>query len=188
MTQWILTKEISGQFGFNHVRGDQYVTPLGLEPNYNTWLHKDYLKKLAPLSKECIGKLMLEKMGWKDGESLGKRKVGTVNPIAMELKNDRKGLSADFEEKVTNEGILIDGIRYKHHPVTVLTEYCKRKKWPPPEFECISEGGPDHYKTFLIKVNVNNIDYKPSIASLNKKLAKARAAHAALEVLGIKRY
>ena len=39
-----------------------------------------------------IGKLLLEKMGWRAGSGLGKRNEGITAPLPVEIKTDRKGL------------------------------------------------------------------------------------------------
>ena len=71
------------------------------------------------------------------------------------------------------------------HPVSALMELCSSKKWLPPEFVEIGEDGPPHQRRFLIKCNVNNVDYVPSEMSYSKKLAKAAAALTCLQALGI---
>lgn len=35
---------------------------------------------------------LLQKMGWKPGEGLGKNKEGTLEPLQLEVKLDKKGL------------------------------------------------------------------------------------------------
>lgn len=77
--------------------------------------------------------------------------------------------------------ILLSG----KHPVSLLNEYCTRRRWGQPAFELAFECGPDHKKTFLFKVRVNNVDYQPTVASVNKKQAKAEAAAIALRSLGL---
>ena len=34
---------------------------------------------------------MLRKMGWSDGEGLGKDKKGDVDPLTLDIKMDKKG-------------------------------------------------------------------------------------------------
>ena len=53
-----------------------------------------------------------------------------------------------------------------------------------PEYACVFEAGSSHSKTFLMKCTVQNDDYQPSVASPNKKHAKAQAALTALKILG----
>ena len=45
----------------------------------------------APKVAGGIGKLMLMKLGWKEGEGLGKNKHGMTDPIPVNIKTDRKG-------------------------------------------------------------------------------------------------
>lgn len=37
---------------------------------------------------------LLQKMGWKPGEGLGKNKEGTLQPLLLEVKMDKKGKRA----------------------------------------------------------------------------------------------
>lgn len=38
-----------------------------------------------------MGMTLLQKMGWKPGEGLGKNKEGCQEPLQLEVKMDRKG-------------------------------------------------------------------------------------------------
>ena len=38
-----------------------------------------------------IGMVLLERMGWKKGEGLGRNKEGGLEPIMLEVKMDRRG-------------------------------------------------------------------------------------------------
>ena len=50
---------------------------------------------LAPTVKGGFGEKMLEKMGWRAGEGLGKGRDGTLDPIKVtQIKTDRKGLTS----------------------------------------------------------------------------------------------
>lgn len=40
---------------------------------------------------------LLQKMGWKPGEGLGKDKTGSLQPLLLEVKLDKKGLVATEE-------------------------------------------------------------------------------------------
>lgn len=44
-----------------------------------------------------MGMHLLQKMGWKPGEGLGKEKNGSLQPLLLEIKLDKKGLVADEE-------------------------------------------------------------------------------------------
>jgi len=59
-------------------------------------------RNLTPVSGG-IGMKLLQKMGWQPGQVIGKRGEGNVEPIAMTVKIDRKGLSAG-KEKATKKG------------------------------------------------------------------------------------
>lgn len=38
---------------------------------------------------------LLQKMGWRPGEGLGKNKEGALEPLQLEVKLDKKGLVSD---------------------------------------------------------------------------------------------
>ena len=38
-----------------------------------------------------MGMALLQKMGWRPGEGLGKNKEGTLEPLKLEIKTDKKG-------------------------------------------------------------------------------------------------
>lgn len=40
---------------------------------------------------------LLQKMGWRPGEGLGKSKNGSLQPLLLEVKMDRKGLVTSEE-------------------------------------------------------------------------------------------
>lgn len=48
----------------------------------------------AAALNEGIGGKMLKKMGWKQGEGLGKDATGTINPIEVSRRSERAGLGA----------------------------------------------------------------------------------------------
>lgn len=39
-----------------------------------------------------MGMTLLQKMGWKPGEGLGKNKEGSLTPLSLEVKMDKKGI------------------------------------------------------------------------------------------------
>ena len=43
------------------------------------------------LSVVHLGRLLLQKMGWKEGEGLGKDSSGPTAPLILDMKKDRKG-------------------------------------------------------------------------------------------------
>lgn len=42
-----------------------------------------------------MGMALLQKMGWKPGEGLGKNKEGTLEPLQLEVKLDKRGLISE---------------------------------------------------------------------------------------------
>lgn len=58
---------------------------------------------LTPI-KGGVGMRLLEKMGWKPGQVLGKRGEGNIEPIAMNVKTDRKGLISCEETGKAGKG------------------------------------------------------------------------------------
>lgn len=49
-----------------------------------------------------MGMALLQKMGWRPGEGLGKNKEGALEPLQLEVKLDKKGLVSqqDINQKV----------------------------------------------------------------------------------------
>ena len=126
---------------------------------------------------------LLMKMGWKPGEGLGRDSNGLIEPIMPLLKFDTKGLVSEEEKKKKSSYKLkekFEGPDCKH-PVSLLQEFCAKRKMPAPSYEIIQQTGPDHKKAFIMKVTVNEIEYQPLITSRSKKDAKALAATVCLE-------
>uniref|UniRef100_A0A1A7XTV9 SON DNA binding protein n=1 Tax=Iconisemion striatum TaxID=60296 RepID=A0A1A7XTV9_9TELE len=148
------------------------------------WLKKDQFLKAAPVSGG-VGEFLMRKMGWRTGEGLGRNREGTVEPIVIDFKVDRKGLVAEGEkpQKQTG-GLVVTKDLMGKHPVSALIELCNKRRIMQPDFVMVHHSGPDHRKNFLFKVTVNGVDYQPQTASPNKKHAKAMAATVALQGLG----
>ena len=45
----------------------------------------------APPVQNTRGRALLMKMGWKPGEGIGKDGQGTLEPLMLDVKSDRKG-------------------------------------------------------------------------------------------------
>jgi len=137
----------------------------------------------APHVSGGIGEKLLQKMGWRKGEGLGKANEGDTEPIKfMEIKTDRKGLASQ-EEKATYKLLpKIERVVNKSgkHPVSALMDISARRKWKQPKFynqDC--KGG------FKCTVEVNGWFYTPVHSSRNKKTAKAESARNCLIQMGI---
>ncbi|XP_077256375.1 uncharacterized protein LOC143894144 [Temnothorax americanus] len=187
MKTWAESKQIPGQFTGS--TGVKVLTPAELSSGYQAWARKDQLLSAQPLSGG-MGMALLQKMGWRPGEGLGKNKEGALEPLQLEVKLDKKGLVSE-QDIVQKPGKaakpVVPTIKTLEgkHPVSLLGEYCTKKKLGAPVYELCFESGPDHRKNFLFKVKVNGIEYKPSVASSNKKQAKAEAAQICLQSLGL---
>ncbi|RWS13253.1 protein SON-like isoform X1 [Dinothrombium tinctorium] len=174
MQDWARSQAHAGQY--NGSTGTKSLSIEELEGDFPVWTKKNQLLKAEPI-KEGIGMHLLMKMGWKPGEGLGKNKEGLTDPVLPVLKFDTKGLVAESEvvKNLPMQLVTISETPVKH-PVSMLQEYCSKKKWLVPQYELIQETGPDHKKNFLMKVIVNGVEYQPSVTCPNKKQAKALCA------------
>lgn len=129
---------------------------------------------------------LLRKMGWNPGEGLGKNKEGVTEPLVLDIKMDKKGLTSSDESvrRLQSHHPVAKDLSGKH-PVSALVELCSKRRWGPPEFTLIHDSGPDHKKNFLFKVKVNGVEYQPAVASPNKKHAKAQSATICLQQFGL---
>uniref|UniRef100_A0A1Q3F574 Protein SON n=1 Tax=Culex tarsalis TaxID=7177 RepID=A0A1Q3F574_CULTA len=197
MSAWASSKFTPGQFLGS--TGAQVLTPRELAEGYQPWVTKDSMKQTAPVTGG-MGMHLLQKMGWVPGEGLGKEKNGSLEPLLLDVKLDKRGLVASAEEhqrqiqfqvqqqhngrgrpRFTNVKINVDG----KHPVSILGEYASKRKWNPPRYDLVHESGPGHAKNFVFKVIVNGLEYQPAISNNTKKDAKATAARFCLQQLGI---
>lgn len=62
---------------------------------------QDQLMATVPVSGG-MGMHLLQKMGWRPGEGLGKERNGALQPLLLEVKLDKKGLVANEEVSFTN--------------------------------------------------------------------------------------
>ncbi|XP_075710675.1 protein SON isoform X2 [Rhinoderma darwinii] len=177
---WAQSSSIPGQFtgstGAQVLSAEEISGP-------QAWLRKDQFLKAVPVTGGR-GALLMRKMGWKEGEGLGRNNEGNVDPILLDFKTDRKGLVADGEKASNKRALPVMKDLSGKHPISALMELCNKKKWSPPEFELVDDTGPEHRKRFLFRVTVNGVLCQPCQPSVTKKLAKATAAAAALQALG----
>ena len=120
---------------------------------------------------------LMEKMGWKPGQGLGRNAAGPIEPLYLDVKADKKGyikwkkildnyLKASFlstlNEFLNVKVFLIQLVslcflHFTHdkysgkNPVSVLMEVCSRNRWMNPEFVC-DEMGPHNNRRYLWKV------------------------------------
>ncbi|KAK2187879.1 hypothetical protein NP493_152g04028 [Ridgeia piscesae] len=182
MESWATSKMLPGQFtGSTDIH---MLSQQELHGGYHAWIRKDQFARAAPVSGG-IGMSLLQKMGWKQGEGLGKNNKGSLEPLALSVKMDRKGLSSQGENIKKPLPVPTRKDLSGKHPISALVELCNKKKWGPPDFIVVNESGPDHKKHFIIKVKVKGMEYQPTVSSGSKKLAKAQAATVCLQQLGL---
>ena len=75
---------------FTGSTGVKPLTPAELASGQQAWARKDQLKTAAPVAGG-MGMKLLQKMGWKPGEGLGKNKEGGLEPLNLDVKMDKKG-------------------------------------------------------------------------------------------------
>ncbi|XP_066586407.1 protein Son-like isoform X1 [Prorops nasuta] len=157
MTNWAKSKQMPGQFTGS--TGAKMLTPAELTSGYQAWARKDQLVSAQPLTGG-MGMALLQKMGWRPGEGLGKNKEGTLVPLQLEVKLDKKGLVSEQDvgpktnkvvKSITPTIKTLEG----KHPVSLLGEYCSKRKYGAPVYELCFECGPDHKKMFLFKGSPN---------------------------------
>jgi len=76
----------------------KFLTPAELLTGPQAWVKKDQLKTAAAL-QGGMGMHLLQRMGWSPGEGLGKNKEGTTEPLALDIKMDKKGLTSSGDLK-----------------------------------------------------------------------------------------
>lgn len=94
MSQWAQSKYTPGQFiGNTDVRP---LTSRELAAGSQAWARKNQLIDSKPVTSG-MGMHLLKKMGWTPGEGLGKEGTGSLTPLLLELKLDKRGLEANEE-------------------------------------------------------------------------------------------
>lgn len=97
MSQWAQSKYTPGQFlGSTDVR---VLSVKELATGNQAWARKNQLIDTQPVNSG-MGLHLLKKMGWMPGEGLGKESNGSLTPLLLELKLDKRGLEATEEVSV----------------------------------------------------------------------------------------
>jgi hypothetical protein len=76
----------------------KFLTPSEIQGGPQAWAKKDQLKTASAV-KSPMGMHLLQRMGWKPGEGLGKNKEGSTEPLSLDVKMDKKGLTGDADKK-----------------------------------------------------------------------------------------
>ena len=130
----------------------------------------------------------MEKMGWKEGQGLGSKQQGSLEPVTPLVKLDMKGLAAFGEiAKPLAQQIVADlpVDESQKFPTAILHQYCMQKGHSTPLYELVEESGLSHDKKFVFRVLVNEIYYQPSVPCPTKKAAKHLAAVVCLQAFGV---
>lgn len=198
MASWASSKYLPGQFTGS--TGANILSARELTKGCQAWARKDQLTSTVPVTGG-MGMHLLKKMGWKPGEGLGREKTGSLQPLLLDVKLDKRGLVAD-EETSSGNRQQTDNVpkRKKHvgcdlgavklvndnkHPVCLLNELASKRKWTPPMYELVLAEGPSHNKVFVFTVNVNGQIFNPGTGGNTKKEAKMLTAKYCLQQMGI---
>jgi len=96
-----LRSEKSEQWAWGN--GKKWVGASGPRPKLNVYSGAPKVEMFTSAARVTggIGEKMLQKMGWREGEGLGKSKEGATEPIKFsEIKTDRKGLISQDDTNV----------------------------------------------------------------------------------------
>lgn len=134
-----------------------------------------------------VGRRLLEKMGWSDGQALGKLGVGDVEPLVIDFKLDRRGLNA-IDEVHKGQKAKLElrastqplNILSGKHPVSAINEVCQKRRWPLPTWTTIESG-----HRWKMAIRVCEETYTPETFASTKKTAKMAAARVALIEMGL---
>ncbi|XP_022218623.2 protein Son [Drosophila obscura] len=207
MSSWASSKHLPGQFTGS--TGAHVLKAHELNSGPQLWVRRDQLTSTKPVTGG-MGMALLQKMGWKPGEGLGRCKTGSLQPLLLDVKLDKRGLvsrddiklqpprPAAGQRKNKNSGGGGGGggppgqggpppmvVTLDKHPVCVLNELTSKNRWTPPQYTLQQESGPSHIRSFLFSVEINGQSYTPNRPCNNKKEAKLNAAKLCLESLGI---
>lgn len=194
------TQQMMIKWACDYHGGSQSAMSLAVSSGRQAWTRGDQLISAMPIAGG-IGMALLRKMGWQPGSGIGKRECGMLEPLKFLVKLDKKGLTSRME----GGGAKVGGKKSKRtaggrrtivatHPCSALNEYCTKNDLGTPTFDEVSEypesGGPRGTScsrlTFLYKVTVAGVEYRPTLSCLNKKEARIEAAKHCLEVLGVR--
>ena len=107
-----------------------------------------------------------------------KNEQSMIHLPKIEIVTETDGVSP--YETIENKRIDLPKTK---HPVTELYEICSKKRLGRPEFTIVDSKILS--RKFLMKVRVNNVDYRPDIDSSDLKAAKMQAAICCLKALKI---
>ena len=186
-------RQKTGYDGPGLFTGQALIEPMSKEEmdsdDIRTFARPDMFMNLKPL-RENFGKSIMRKFGWREGRPLGTTGAGSLAPIEITVKIDRKGLKNDREYiKKKPEGLAknegpnwICKIVNTKNPVSGISEIHQALGLPTPVFKLVSEDN----GIFKWNVSTNWGCFTPFKATKSKKQAKSECAYQALkEILRI---
>ena len=63
----------------------------GYQHFFKAWVKKNTFLNAKPI-QGGIGQFLLQKMGWSEGQGLGKTNEGSVNPLVLDFNTSRRGM------------------------------------------------------------------------------------------------
>jgi len=161
MSNWAASKNKPGQFT-GHT-GAKVLSKAELSLGVQAWARQEQFTQAKKVSGG-FGEFMLKKMGWTEGEGLGKDRSGDIDPLTLDIKMDKKGLMSSEEcfikgwgKKGGKSGDVLTMTALKDitekHPVSALMELATKRHWGPPNFKQAFECGPPHKKQYIFKVS-----------------------------------
>lgn len=159
------------------------------------WVKRDSLKRPTPYAGDR-GINLMQKMGWNPGQGLGRCENGALEPLFPDIKMNKRGLDVTqknlkfpFSKKVVGGRKLqitpIKLVTEGKNPVSILEEYCSKRKLEAPKYEAVVDDGPVHAKNFVFKVTVDGVEHTADKGSNVKKTARMEAAKKCLIELSI---
>ena len=89
LSLWAESKNKPGQF--TGTTGAKILSKGELTLGVQAWAKQSQFTD-APKVSGGFGEYILRKLGWKDGEGLGKDRSGEVDPLTLDIKQDMKGM------------------------------------------------------------------------------------------------
>ncbi|KAF0291945.1 hypothetical protein FJT64_010006 [Amphibalanus amphitrite] len=152
MQNWAASQQRPGVF--HGSTGARVLSAAELSTGQQAWAKKNQLKTSAPVTGG-VGELLLKKMGWRPGQGLGKNQDGSLTPLLLDVKMDKKGLVSEDERPGAKRQAPVTMTTVKDlsgkHPISALMELCTKRRWGPPDFQLCMDRGPAHNKHFLYK-------------------------------------
>ena len=155
MSTWLESKNKPGQFT-GHT-GAKVMSKAELNLGVQAWARQDQFTTAKKVSGG-FGEYLLRKMGWTEGDGLGKDRTGDVDPLTLDIKFDKRGLMATEEILAKTKGnrtaLTLTGCKdlQGKHPVSALIEVSTKRRWGQPNFVQAFEVGPPHRKQYIFKV------------------------------------